>query len=631
MGIPKDVNGNLYRIVSPTLDLLRHDETIEKALGLDSYHHSEIDDELDKFFSDPLNAGACITASLIAPVDPDVVQQEKLASYLKEINAMTERGFNPDFDFSCFFGSYSRPLHPSIPANPAMARKVHQGIKDTIKYHSDSVLEASLSKKLLPKTTRHVMKRDLEFLYADEDHLTQHHLDHLRYQKRARITGGCEMSQKWYMHGVTPRTYYVAGPDAYNSCRFLKGFYNTLCDSLPVTNRRSRVNPGRIHINGLKHALFYDLTSFTSRMATQRYFLEELANYCQGTNVILRDIALGPTDTDLGDLIRGSNVMNTFPQWVAPDLGLEGVHSCAGFLGVIGNIATCTFLHGAVLLQLASVESDCGCAGDDAVIVTDDDDQVFVCVRLLGILQTEKTFSTASDAVYLKRRTFENPRTHYLSQHRYFQLPSFARWFTREHQPQFTETSLSHQERLELCVNSVMGSFNSAARLPHDIAISSRIPGFMQRYYQLLSIPFHGFVPQLSPTQTRQHGAVPSLNYLFATQYMSETIEDHYQGFAYIPDREDKVVSSIKLVTDVKFMVKGSQADVFRLLRMGFLEEEKVPFGTVRVEGDIGLSLLQREFQFGVPDRWYAYVVRHDVPKDMWGGFSVEGVLLDGY
>jgi hypothetical protein len=91
----------------------------------------------------------------------------------------------------------------------------------------------------------------------------------------------------------------------------------------------------------------------------------------RGTTVILVDTIQGPTPRDLGDLLDEYNLSCNFEGEfsMADRLGIEGIyrHICASFLGVYGNISSCTALHGISLVSLLTNIDGASVIGDDAM------------------------------------------------------------------------------------------------------------------------------------------------------------------------------------------------------------------------------------------------------------------------
>lgn len=544
----------------------------------DNEYQEDLTLRINMCLDHPLYSGAIIMSCFLAPLTDDQIAQTKLESYLKEIDVMDTEPYFPNFDFRPFFGEYNVQLHPSIPANPPMAKTVHQAIQSWTSIHSSPHRHhvPRLSTKLLPRLTRQDMDIYLSQILHEPSLSTQGTLEWLWMKYGVEFTGKCEVKQRWYTNGLSPRTYYVCGPTLFNSVKYTQDLWNDLCDRLEVTNRRNRVNPHRIHIDGVARALFYDLSSFTSNCAAQREFLQQLALYVDGLPFIAQDSRFGLTTVDFGDVIRDYANSNIHPEYSTRDPRFEdSTHGVAGFLGVYGNIATCTFLHGAVVLQLASDTSGCGCAGDDAVIVTDmETDSVWICISLLGVLAMEKTFSSEDpDVLYLKRRVwFGDRRPCQLNTSRYIQLPSFLFTMNQTDLKRFREGKMTKAELKKLACSSLGATYKSSVPFLNS-GYMVDIRTFLQGYYKLLKLPIQGNVPQFSRANSWwSQSFVPNMATLGYRGFIEGTINILYPGWCNLPDRITipfPVPLSLKENSVVR-LVQGPNTSLY--VKMGVLE-----------------------------------------------------------
>lgn len=590
---------------------------------------------LQEFFNNPLNRGAVIMSCFLAPLSGELEEQARLESFLKEVHVTDSDPTQIPFDFTPFFGNYSQPLHADVPHNPPMARLVHESIDAWIDTVCQKTHFPKMSTKLLPKWTREELRAYTDKLVEDPAVATVASIEYLATFYGIYVEGPCELGQRWYPSGVTPRSYFVSGASAHHVAKYTKNMWNDLADSLSVTNKRNRVNPSRIHVTGTKTAVFYDLTSFTSNMSAQRPFLERLSVYCSGRRVVVADGELGLIERDLGDIIREYNAMNTQPgfRWESEPTIFPETHGVAGFLGVFGNIATCNFLHGAVILQCCDTEEECGCAGDDVVVVVEEEETVWACASTLGILALEKTFlSSDLDAVYLKRRTWVDIREFHLRQSHPFQLPSFLLDAVTGTHPitRFRESSMSRRELIDYAANSVMASFRSASYLHRRDHYLGEIQSFMRHYYDLHGFRHEGNVPQYHLVKNIENSRfLPSLDYLGDPEYIERTLESLYPGFATLPDRDNAVVEEIPLRTQSFFRSRGSP-QLNYAKRMGFIEV--VGKCSACYYGVDGLQRVKKEFERGLDPAWYTYRIIREPPFPLFANHVVcEGMYERDY
>jgi hypothetical protein len=587
--------GNLYNITNSTItSLLSFYIKVEnmsptQLIFIDT---SSFYTRIDNLFSDPLLAGAAMMCCFIAPIDTEEEQKIILEAYLKEINVMNTDPYFPNFDFSCFFGNYDKSLHPRIQPNPSSARTVHQSILTWVSRHTNPVYihKPALSTKLLPKFTRQDMALYVDTLVQEPSVATQGALEYLYMKYDYIYTGACQINQRWAPNALSPRTYFVCGPDLYNRSKYTRDLWNDLSDSLVTTHRINRVNPARIHIQGIERALFYDLSSFTSNCSAQQEFLNQLSRFVDGLPFKVQDSRHGDLELDFGDVVREYAQCNIQPEYNTGDLQYHGTHGVAGFLGVYGNIATCTFLHGAFLLQL-STPRQCGCAGDDAVLVTvEDDDTVWACVSLIGIIAREKTFSSLDpDVLYLKRRTWVDEAFCRLAYSSYVQLPSFLFKLPPKDRSRFRESQYNEIELKELSLSSLNSFFKSVVVFKNHPSFPN-IVHFCREYYELLRIPATGNVPQFTKAGRRWYKGmfIPMVDYLGEYGYITGTIESSYPGWCHLPDAP--ILSyplPIRLQYDMTVKLVPSK-NVSLLRKMGVLEPVKG--GIRRVYGDEGLQ-----------------------------------------
>jgi hypothetical protein len=633
----------MYSITSSILTPLYEcvDEVREARPTLFDDYEDNLD-ILDSFFSNPVYAGAIIMACCISPyTDPDEVQRTKVESFFKEIDVMDRTGYVSEISFDAVFGDYHKPLHLiDIPANPDMAKIIHTAIDTAITKTTARVQYPRYSTKPAASRDRSSLKRKFnDIILDDEVSLRPVNFERVKYHKRVTGSGCVQMKQRWYLNGIVPRTYFASGETAFWHGRFLQEFSNNLCDSLQATNRYLRVQPHRMFVHGSKHALFYDLTAFTSNLPLQYRFLCDLANYCRGIEIDTVDLVDGLTTCDLGVVIREyAETLNHFHGWYCEENGEEGVHGQAGYLGVYGNIATSTFVHGLVLLMLAEQEHEASVAGDDACIITDSDDSVFAAVRRLGALSVQKTYSTLSDAIFLKRRTFVNTRGS-LSQHSYFQPPSFLPWMDLERYGRFSrEMAMSGEDKRHVGCSSLIASFQTSLRV--GSTYSTQIEGFLRRYYTMLHLPVPGYVPQLYPaTGTRRSSFVPGIHFIGNPGFVEDTITSQYIDHAFVSLRGPRVfdTQSTRLVKGLFFKTCGNGGFAVKVLRLlGMVKEIRDSTNRVRVTGEEGLDALLYEYsrRKHVQDKkWQSFYVSSFVPRDFWPGLdltTIDCVVLNG-
>lgn len=254
----------------------------------------------------------------------------------------------------------------------------------------------------------------------DRRNITSRDIVHHYIRTGSWCYGKTEMKQRWYPHGLLPRTYFSWGGCDIAVAGYLRNFFNDVADLFPPTHRKSRVQPDWLSDLSPDHGgfLFYDLTSFTSWFHEHVPFLHSLARFFHGTGVYLVGEDLTLSSHDIGSLIEGYiEWCNDFPEFVISsgiaDSGFQDEtfrHMCAGFLGIPGNLVTCTIPHGLAIASRVSNIHQIQAPGDDIGVAYKDDQHkrdTMICASTLGSLQFDKVFNTPELCVYLKRLVIE--------------------------------------------------------------------------------------------------------------------------------------------------------------------------------------------------------------------------------
>jgi len=576
---------------------------------------------------DPLTSGLFISLAISLPMSDQVINESYTSMLRKEMLVMETSPLPQSINYSCFFGDYKRPLHPTLDANPQQAARIHSIIDQWVDYMTSKphILPHITSKLVAKPTQKKLSTSHPDYLTFEEDGATQADLEYIYMTRGDLLEGGeCEIKQRWYSSGITPRTYYAAGSDAYHKSKYLRDGLNHLCDLLPPTERFSRVNARRIVLSSPEsHAIIYDLTSFTSNMHEQRHFLDRLSSYCTGKTVRILDAVEGLIEADLGELLSSYNDLNKQPRYgsdslLGPDLILS--HHVAGFLGVYGNLATCTFLHGAVMSCLVHTFQQLGVAGDDGVIDSYDDWVTFFAIRLLGLAEDSKGYSTNEDGnqVYLKRPIKQVGSRLYLE--------SFALYSMIDHlfpvendDRRFFRTPRSELKRKSSLASSVVSYLRSLTRLVINDDQLMSVRDFLKMVYTMNGFPEHGHIPYLitnhgSHQSTLPSTLIPTLESI-GKDPIEYTIKSLYPGVVALPRC---VTERIPLDSDLLFA--GSEfectgAGVLSYYRkLGFVEllqEDEV------YTGETGLNMLLGHYSGDRGFPLYVVSVVKDVPTHL--------------
>lgn len=261
-----NLSGITEKAYTSIIDSYRHDDRFPPYdPSYLSAYQKEVRNHVDGLFRDPVFAGQVIQSIFMAEVPDSIADDIRKESYEKEYSIMSTSGYDPGLDFSCFFGEYTRPLHCTMLPNPRMARHIHRIIDEWItQVTSVDFYVPTISSKLLPEHTRRDLVHFADKMTESPEVATYGSLERLEEKFGIQIQGDSEMKQRWYTNGLAPRSYFVAGADAYRYSKFTQKMWNALVDNLEVTNRFNRVNPRRIHIDAAKTTIFSSIQSSPS-------------------------------------------------------------------------------------------------------------------------------------------------------------------------------------------------------------------------------------------------------------------------------------------------------------------------------------------------------------------------------
>lgn len=582
---------------------------------------------LQELLTNPLLSGLIIALCISLPLSDEAVRQTYNDLLAKEMLVMESTPLPSIINYNPFFGDYMESIHPSVTPNPRMAAMVHQLIdKWVLSLESKEYILPHMTSKLCSKATQEeVRDKYPDYSTFEEEGATQPDLEWLYMHYDDKLDGvPCEVKQRWYTSGVTPRTYYAAGSEAYHKSKYVRDALNSLCDFLPPTERYARVNPHRIVLSSAQsHAVIYDLSSFTSNMHEQRHFMSRLSMYCKGHIVRIFDSIEGVIEADLGDLLSTYNDLNTEPLYHSDKLIGKGVvltHHVAGFLGVYGNLASCTFLHGAVVSQLVSSLSQVGVAGDDGIVESEDDYTTFFVIRLLGLMEESKCYNTTEigNQVYLKRpirqigyRVFSES----------FALYSMLEHLFDEDDRRFFQSPRSKIERKGSLASSIVAYLRSLTRILLSSEEKEMVYSFLTSVYDHSGLPIEGSVPQIhtvhNPGQQKvPSGIVPVVSLdCIGEDPIEFTIKSLYTGVAVLPERSQTAIDLDfgMLYVGSEFVCTGSPLLAY-YRKLGFVELEQ---SDVIMTGEVGLSALLRHYSPARSFPVYTVNVLRDIPTHL--------------
>lgn len=378
--------------------------------------------------------GLVITLAMGATIPETVAAEIRTSSLNKEILATQTRRLPGAWDWDSIIRGLYNPgdmIHPLFPELSALQRRFSFNLRNfRHRFGKGKIIRPHYTTKGVSRETgewilnrRH--GRNCHYgnpatfhKQLDASNVTSRDVVHHYVRTGRWPVGRVEMRQRWYPSFLKPRTYFAWGGDAIRSSTFLREFFNQVGDCFEPTERHNRVRPNWLRTRsrtGLSRFFFYDLTSFTSWFHEQEPFLRALASYFADCQVFLISENITLTMASVGALIdQYVENVNSFPEFyissglshgmVEAHLGM--VHQCAGFLGVPGNLVTCTIPHGLAQAEGYTDIHELQVPGDDVGCETPTEERLLdkkACAESLGILQYEKVYTSDQASIYLKR------------------------------------------------------------------------------------------------------------------------------------------------------------------------------------------------------------------------------------
>ncbi|UHK02572.1 hypothetical protein [Heterobasidion ambi-like virus 1] len=578
-------------------------------------------------------SGIVINAVLAAPMPEEMVEEMRKASKSKETKVMEDMRPSTELDYSVWFdpSRHHESMHWTMAPNPPMARKVKMVIDQWIStLENGPILYPTMSTKKISRNTVANLSRDIDTRWADPDLLVdQTMLEELYHESGYKAYGVVEMRQRWYTSGLGPRTYFAAGGTAYHASKYLQQPFNLLCELFDPTHRINRVNPQRLVIDEFdddeepEDPYIYDLTTFTSNMAEQVPFLYKLSEYCRGHIVYVLDSYAGCIEQDLGEMLWEYAEYNNKAEYedLSQGLGEYGPflqHGIAGFLGVHGNIASCMFLHGAVMLQGVRDTSKLNIAGDDGIVITTDREKIFRIVRLLGLMEESKAYvGSEPGAIALKRPISVDYENLLIVTARILIWPSFERFaHAALNPPDIRLGPLDKpKDRIDAIHRfsaAVLSMFRHLRTYVLDPPFKDFLKKLLQDQYGRFQIPLYGSVPQFGGDE--RMGFITAVSdEAFCGDPITYTIDINFRG-KFKGTRRDKVI--VDTLTGRSFAGSTFSSNSTPLLRflkgIRYVSAEKE---TIDLEGESALWAAHKEFG---EDRFlppvYTYIVLKDIP-----------------
>jgi hypothetical protein len=308
-------------------------------------------------------------------------------------------------------------------------------------------------------------------------------------------------------------------------------------------------------------------------------------------------------EEDIGNLlIRYNDICNIEPLFSCHRLNetdpgdMQAIvpHYVAGMLGVYGNITGSTCLHGLVGILITGSENACNVIGDDAGMVTDNEEigieDVKAAVRVLGEIEDKKFGLWIEDEDgtekslgwhYVKRPITVS--THIVKQDWMPDFPIIAR-IVDQRDGQHTSPNESFLERRRLLIKQTCRLFESmrlhiSQVTDDDIDI---VLSFLENLFRHMHLPVNGSFPvrfrrKTSGLYPDEVLCIPSLVSESIKKGWYETLRDSYvgTGFIRVPMEAPEILSLPEdLTVGLTFRYAGFDKVLNHVVAIGFVVKE---------------------------------------------------------
>jgi hypothetical protein len=380
--------------------------------------------------------------------------------------------------------------------------------------------------------------------------------------------------------------------------------------------------------------MLHDYSAFTSNMTEIKFFVKALSEFYKDTWIDVVDVYLGVIQLNLGQYLADyssenlENPLFDVSRIVSdPDLWR---HRRAGMLGVYGNIALCTLLHGIHLAMICNSPDALNCVGDDAAYYPDMQEYTMERVKagicLLGGIKAEN-FQVFSNIRYTDE-DIESPHWHFLKR------PIF-----------FLQGNLCTEELLDFPLLSLVQNFKDPHHTVEYGSVDDRRRSFVMQYsrflerlpsirssledrdlllqiigwyYHRLSLPREGSLPPHSiPYLQKIHIAIPPVDEkVFAYHWLDILFwysDKDYVSFPKTAEKEDPdyTVQMSRLPIDAEVEVIGFKGMAL-LEDLGYISRSPV---TIHLDVCDETRILYREFLKGQLSSVYRCKILRSFPS----------------
>lgn len=532
-----------------------------------------------------------------APITEEQLEVQKKEAFEKELKALYELQEEPQIDFSVLYsGNINDQLVEELPSNPNSSRVVNEAILRWIRKVSNlGLIYPSLSSKSLSLETTEICrtKNYLGNNGVGVRGISEVDLERIYHIYRDQIESNNEMRMVYYPAQFGLRVYYASGGKAFRLTKYIKPVITTLCDELVPSNKNTRDDPTRLYLEEDEYALCYDFTSFTTRLRAQTRMIRGLQDASHGVYVRVMDASDGPITVPLIALLRDLEEAHTQPEinvreYILGKIVDTLVNLNAGLLGNRGNITLGITTHASIGLYLIPTtvnnpNEKINTPGDDGLIITTDDGEVYVLVglKLLGSFQMTKIYRTVfSGCLHLKRTIRQGQGRLWLAENAHFLSFEYER--KDKHLDIRYEKRLSRMtrgERKKAAASSVKSFLKSLQKV--DITDEDRVflHVLFDVYYRWFGLSYTGCVPQFEIYNPESYFCVCCPNFLYDYKRcpIEYTINHQNTEVSKVPRR-----APIEKITDLRYVNQGHvfQSNGSKLLtymeKLGYFRKEMV-------------------------------------------------------
>lgn len=530
------------------------------------------------YIESPIWSGLILDMARSKEIPMHDIQRIRDKMWMKEINTMDGQKRASTLNYNAIFYQEcsEESLLPNTIPNSTMNSYIRGVLTEWRDWMKNTLHYPRATSKRSSRDSERLMDQYVDWrrrYFPDEDiPFCQRVMERHYAETGVEVGGMCEMRQKWYRSGVVPRTYVAQGGDAYHSSKHGQGGFNKLVDMLPMTNYILRLLPTNLDLTGGLYAFIYDLSTFTSNFHEHDAFMRALAEFCDGYTMQIWDGREGIKTISMRDyLLRYADTNTNKPSYSRErwDGDMEAHYQeVAGFLGVFGNLMTCTFLHSVVILTIIASTRRMYTAGDDGGVALyhrmkmewkertnklrllndpfDDVVLVFSALEQLGIIAWQKVFTTQEEGcIALKRPLIQWREQLFTSIMLIWPSMSLIELYRnwKRPDPRFADYTLIHtrKECRSSCLSEITRFMSSLATYAEMVPEEDLewIFEYLKGIYEILGAPCEGSVPQLIRGMDQDFVAT-LMDYQDLLECpFQRTIRRHYSGRCWVPCRED--------------------------------------------------------------------------------------------